>query len=379
MLKNLLLVLSLLIITNTAYSYKQFDEVTIGSPKRTDPAAVLEINSTVGGFLMPRMTTVERDLLAAPTPTGLSIYNTTTASVEVYSGGSWTGVGGSGGLSEWVTATDYVIDSIVHMNNHIYKSLTVHTSGVFATDLANNEWVELSDSDDIKAILSSTDHALVRWDLTTGAVVQDSTVIVGDTGAITGIESLAVGGALDATSILDVVSTTHGTRPCPTMTEVQRDAIVTPATSLCIFNSDTTKLNIYDGATWASVGGGLDAWVTGTDYKIGNVVHESNLIYLALTDHTSGTFATDLTNNEWIQLSDYSHASSIIYDDTSATETVEEILDETINKGILDSVTVTDDGGLNISWSVGEIFDRATSSIVETTASSGVKFWSGYY
>lgn len=40
-----------------------------------DPAAALEIQSTTGGLLMPRMTTVEMDALVSP-PDGLMVYNT---------------------------------------------------------------------------------------------------------------------------------------------------------------------------------------------------------------------------------------------------------------------------------------------------------------
>jgi len=65
-------------------------------------------------------------------------------------GASYTdiGVGGSGGgVDEWVTATDYVIGNIVWESptNSIYRALTIHTSSVFATDLANGDWQILGD------------------------------------------------------------------------------------------------------------------------------------------------------------------------------------------------------------------------------------------
>ncbi len=61
-------------------------------------------------------------------------------------------------------------------------------------------------------------------------------------------------------------------------------------------------------------------------------------------------------------------ATNVIY---AGNEPLEDLLDETINKGILNPIIVTDDGGLNISWSAGEIFDHATKSVVETIAGSG--------
>jgi hypothetical protein len=51
------------------------------------PSSILEVRSTQRGFLAPRMTTGERNLIAAPA-TGLLIYNTTTNAFNYYSG-SW--------------------------------------------------------------------------------------------------------------------------------------------------------------------------------------------------------------------------------------------------------------------------------------------------
>ncbi len=63
-------------------------------------------------------------------------------------------------------------------------------------------------------------------------------------------------------------------------------------------------------------------------------------------------------------------AADVPYD---GVETVEEILDDTINHGVLDAITVTVDNGvgnvgLDISWTVGEIFDVQNATVVDTTA-----------
>jgi len=109
--------------------------------------------------------------------------------------------------------------------------------------------------------------------------------------------------SIDANLMLDMVSTSKASRPFPIMTEVQRDAL-TAVTGSGIYNSNTDKVNVYNGTVWKAIGGGIDAWATATVYTIGDVVHESNKIYLALTNHTGGVFATDLGNNEWVELSD---------------------------------------------------------------------------
>ena len=43
------------------------------------------------------------------------------------------------------------------------------------------------------------------------------------------------------------------------------------------------------------------AWITATSYKKGNYVSVGNETYYCLSDHTSGTFITDLQNGKWIQ------------------------------------------------------------------------------
>lgn len=43
-----------------------------------------------------------------------------------------------------------------------------------------------------------------------------------------------------------------------------------------------------------------DAWITSTPYVVGDYVLESSIVYYCLIDHTSGTFATDLSNGDWV-------------------------------------------------------------------------------
>jgi hypothetical protein len=52
------------------------------------PAAPLDVVSTVGGVIMPRMTTTEMNAIAAPS-NGEMIYNTTTNKFAGYAGGAW--------------------------------------------------------------------------------------------------------------------------------------------------------------------------------------------------------------------------------------------------------------------------------------------------
>lgn len=64
--------LQLIVILLTANTYAQVGINTIAP----DPSAILDITSTTGGVLLPRMTTAQRDAIATP-KVGLAIYNTT--------------------------------------------------------------------------------------------------------------------------------------------------------------------------------------------------------------------------------------------------------------------------------------------------------------
>ncbi len=53
-------------------------------------SALLQVDSTTQGVLLPRMTTTQRDAIASPA-TGLKIFNTTTVREEYYNGTYWQG------------------------------------------------------------------------------------------------------------------------------------------------------------------------------------------------------------------------------------------------------------------------------------------------
>lgn len=109
---------------------------------------------------------------------------------------------------------------------------------------------------------------------------------------------------------LKVVSTTKGSKPCPLMTQTQRDAIASPLNGQCIYNTTTSKLNVYNGSTWKAAGGGVDGWLTATTYAADDLVIQSDRIYQCLIAHTSGTFATDLAASKWKEISGLNTFSS---------------------------------------------------------------------
>jgi hypothetical protein len=65
-----------------------YTDRAIFGPSAGNASARLEIQSTTQGFLPPRMTTTQRDLIATPAA-GLMIYNTTTNRPNFYDGSAW--------------------------------------------------------------------------------------------------------------------------------------------------------------------------------------------------------------------------------------------------------------------------------------------------
>lgn len=57
---------------------------------------------------------------------------------------------------------------------------------------------------------------------------------------------------VDASSVLDLGGVTRGSRPAPLMSQTQRDAIVSPANALMVFNNDYLTYDFYNGSAWIS-------------------------------------------------------------------------------------------------------------------------------
>ena len=86
--------------------------------------------------------------------------------------------------------------------------------------------------------------------------------------------------------------------------------IVTGTGANLVLANDASVILAYSTADsrWQIVGGSggggsLSAWVTAHAYLAGDIAIESNKLYKAVSDHTSGTFATDLGNGLWIEIS----------------------------------------------------------------------------
>lgn len=68
-----------------------------------------------------------------------------------------------------------------------------------------------------------------------------------------GIEIAASNPTIDNSAILTLTSTSKGFLP-PRMTTAERDAIVSPATGLVIYNTTVNSLQLYNGSNWSTLG-----------------------------------------------------------------------------------------------------------------------------
>ena len=98
------ILLALLCLNALGYSHKK-GALVIGDKKKPEVSAILEVASTVKGFLPPRMTQVQRDAIVSPSA-GLEIYNIDTNTPEFYNGVTWVQSGGTG--------TSFQITSVGH-------------------------------------------------------------------------------------------------------------------------------------------------------------------------------------------------------------------------------------------------------------------------
>jgi hypothetical protein len=78
-----------------------------------------------------------------------------------------------------------------------------------ATGLYINGAAVSANSGDVVGPASSTDNAVARFDLATGKLLQNSVVIIGDTGNITGVNDLTVTGDLTVNGTTATVNTTN--------------------------------------------------------------------------------------------------------------------------------------------------------------------------
>jgi uncharacterized protein (TIGR02145 family) len=91
--KHKLCFLIALFFLGSVVSFAQIQQKLGSNPMTISPSAILELESTTKGFLLPRMTTTQRDAIAPVA--GLTIYNTTINGLQIYDGLMWSTLSGT--------------------------------------------------------------------------------------------------------------------------------------------------------------------------------------------------------------------------------------------------------------------------------------------
>lgn len=186
------------------------------------------------------------------------------------------------------------------------------------TGAGNTAWTKLltsAGSGDVVGPSSSTDNAVARFDSTTGKLLQDSVVTVGDSGAIAGVSTINGSGTatlgqiidsgLTATTVPYVNGSKQFTSSAVTPTELGYLAGVSSAiqTQLDGKESTLTKGDLIDvGTDGITVTGGTGAVIgSGTSF-LQHVADSTHNGYLNFTDwsifnskQAAGTYVTSLS------------------------------------------------------------------------------------
>jgi len=77
-------------------------------------------------------------------------------------------------------------------------------------------------------------------------------------------------------------------------------------------------LALLSSTAWTVRGG----WVTATDYAKGDIVLQSDVVYVCIVAHTSGVFLTDLAADKWGQVTANSNAANTSFSPTATISAV---------------------------------------------------------
>lgn len=195
-------------------------------------------------------------------------------------------------------------------------------------------------------------------DTNTEAIVNDGGAsfdfrVEGDT--LTGLflvdgsqDAVGINATPDASSIFDVSTTAKGARPFPSMTTAQRDAISTPATGLHVYNTDTDKINFYNGTAWAEVSGsgsGIKNFLSGDSVDFEGSVGD----WVAYAD--SGATPTDGTGG----------SPSVI--SIAQTTTSGEILEGTASLELSHSAADGQGEGISVDFDIDPYYSKVGAQI----------------
>jgi hypothetical protein len=148
-------------------------------------------------------------------------------------------------------------------------------------------------SGDVVGPSSATDNAIARFDTTTGKLIQNSVVTVGDTGVVTGVTDFTATGSATATRFI------------PSGSTVATNGMYLQAANTLGFSTNSTEAIRIDSA--GRVGIGPSGTTAGSTIFITKNITGSTV---AWNTYTAGTIQSDVTNQARMYVSSPSTAAS---------------------------------------------------------------------
>lgn len=240
-----------------------------------DQSAVLELFSLSQGFLAPRTKVA---LVTSPA-TGLVIFDTDTACYVLFDGTNWKNLC----MPHLPPAHPNFNDSVrINPDGTI---TVIDSAGGNLVTTRQSAWTTLG---------NSGTSAATNFAGTTDA--QDFVLKANNAEVLRATTAGAVGintPVPDATSILDITSTTKGVL-FPALTTTQRDAIAGPAVGLTVYNTDLNVHQFWNGTCWVNVGQTVCSFTYATNYI--NPSHTSDCLLVSNFSSVNDTINVSLVS-----------------------------------------------------------------------------------
>lgn len=177
--------LRIIFIASAIITQSHAQNVGIGT-QNPHASAQLDVSSTTRGLLAPRMTTAQRNAIAAPAK-GLLVYDTQENSLFHYNGSAWSNLSGGGGGG----AFSLPYTASVDLNTNTFQ-ITNAGNGAAITGITTNEF---------GYAVSGISNSAYGYGLYGYANAPDAVAVYGNTGTGTAVKGYSVGGlGVDARS-----------------------------------------------------------------------------------------------------------------------------------------------------------------------------------